>query len=722
MRSPDLLLGIIDELGAGRPEGNVALRQLLKIASTDGLLASELQLVIDVIFDSNVSGYYKNILASECLIPQGDYLLSSDIIGRILGAVGTPELYYKNGKQHKLKRLPISCQQLLLKWLICALPFFGREVFRLLKRNIPILYGLLSYEFLRPFISTLIVAATSGPDAVPKISSGTLIRSWHVQLVAELSSKFPLDPSLKALIEYFRTRSRTLEVQLSAKLSGLKNLNISGVFRYPNAYLHAEILAKYQSLRSISNQVNDVNSQLQRLFESLDMPKLKKRKTGELSYDLVTSETSTVVSIQSINSISSLVAQLENIGLTNPSSVLSVTTVGNSKLRSLYLAMHLLVAGNGDQTVKKLDYAIRYHILHNGDHNSVFIFSQLLEFARFQGLRGLTAPCIHFINSSDSGETEHLRKQIKLLRFLSWEKSVLVTAIVKIIFQIKKYPHKKQDWNELVGLLNVEIAFMIIKWSGVFRSRSNYTDFLGCLLEILSRIFAFTESAWKSFNLASKLKFLSVLKGVRGIDIGHSWPNAGQVVPPPTLMYQLIVSTNLLILSEAFGYIAFLKTVSLPEHESKTLALRNTYVMDSINFVWREMALKKEPGTFSKGMFLDGEFLQRVAALNFFSYSNLIQLKTVGGIVQNPSLLYICAELVWMLEDQAEGITTRHPGPISEDTVTQLRRDPDNTWLSMSYYDIKISLLNSLDQLGYTGLCDLLFSSLKPLANKRQAA
>lgn len=718
MRSPDHLLGLLEDVQVGGSEGAAALRQVLKIAASNGLLPAEINTVVDLILDSPISISYKNILILDCLVPRGDYLLSTEIILRVLSAVGTPEVYYKKGKQQKLKRLATTCQQRLLEWLICALPLFGSGLFRFLKRQIPVLYGLLSFEFLRPYISTLIVVASSGPDALPKLTLGHLIRPWHVQLVADMCLQFPSDPSLKALVAFFRARNRTQKIQPAGKAGGS---DTSGIFMYPNPALHNDLLARYKTSSEslgVWNEVSGIESLIQRVFDSLDLQQ-KRRKVVQ-QHDLVPLFAPDSVSILSINSVSSLIAQFERITLTNPSSVASVTLSGMNRYRRLYLALYLITAGQTDQIVKKLDYAIRYHILNEGDHNSLLVNSELLEFARFQGLRSFIAPCVQFLNSTASSNLDLVRKQIKLLRYMPWEKSLLVSAVVKIFSRMKELWSKAEQWFRLVGLIYSELAFMIKKWNTVFLASDTYHSFLECLLEALTHTFVFTETVWGKLTLYSKVKFLSLLAAVKTTKVEQPWPTAGYLVPPPTLMYQLIVTTNPLILSEALGYLAFLKSVQLPETEERARHLRSVYVMDSLNFVWREMALNKEPGAFSQGMLLDEEFLNRVAGLNYFSYSNLLLLKTVGGIVQNPSFVYTCAELVWKLEDQAEGITTRHPGPISEGSVAQLRRDLDNTWLSMSYYDIKVSLLNSLDALGYTGLCDLLFSSLRPLASKRQ--
>lgn len=699
MRSTDLLLAITDLVDVTGQEGTDAIHDFSKTAQK-GLSPIEIQAVIELVLHSTTLATHKNILVSECLIPDGKHLLPREIVGRVLATVGTPEIYYKNGKQHKLKRLQVTTIQRLLEWLVCVLPAFGKPVFAYLRRFLPMLFGLLPYEFLRPYIATLIVVATSSTDAALRITSKNTVRQWHVLLVTDLAEQFPSDPVLKPLLSFLKFKVRTPNVSDSGNMRSAGDLD--GMIT--NEQLHAVILTKFE-LSSMEREVTEVEKQLRRLFTSLGSRGLKRRRVGP-QFDIVSH--SDHVLILSVSTVSSLIAQFEKIDLPNPSSVLSLTTAANNRHRRLYLALYLAVASQNDQITKKLKHAIQSHIL-GDNNNSVHTFPQLLEFGRFQGLKSLTEPLKKFINSGEGD----LAKKIRLVRYLPWEKSALVSAIVKIASQVGK------DNLDETGELFEEISFLIEKWRVVFANGDTYHEFLSCVLDIVFHTFALAEQLWTKFSLQHKIRFVQVLKAVKNIESVHSWGTAGLLVPPPTLMCLMVISTHPLILSEALGYLAFLKSLPIPESDQKTIALRNKYVMDSINFVWRDMALKKEANTFSQGMFLDDEFLQKVSALNFFSYSNFIQLKTVGGVVQNPSLVYICAELVWKLEDQADHITTRHPGPISEESVAQLHQDTDNTWLSMSYYDIKISLLNSLDELGYTGLCDFLFSSLKSLENQR---
>lgn len=245
---------------------------------------------------------------------------------------------------------------------------------------------------------------------------------------------------------------------------------------------------------------------------------------------------------------------------------------------------------------------------------------------------------------------------------------------------------------------------------------------IGELLEkIIPKIFDIMEAFWSRLDLLEKLSSLLFINAAISLATEKLsvWANTGCMVPPPSLMFKLVVSTNPLIVSEALGYIACIKKLKLLDNNSSKIAWKNAYVMDSINFLWREMAFKYEKGTINMGMYLHPHYLQRLNGLDFFSNSSLILTRSVGGIVQNPAFAYLCAEIVWKLEDMDPNITTRHPGPISEASVASLQQDSDVTWLQVSYQDLRVSLLNHLDAMGFHGLADLLFTSLKPLVNQR---
>lgn len=689
---------LLETVAEAQPESDDARRALVDLAQAEGLSMDDLILVLEAVLYEDLSSSKRNALIAGALVPRGDYLIPIEAFSSILGAVGTPEVYYKAGKQHKLKRLAISTQQKLLDWLISALPQV-EDVLKTLRRYLPVLFGLLSYEYLRPQIVCLIVIALGAP---PAKGATTNVRPWHVHLVVDLSLRYPFDKPLQSLLTYFR---RTLPASQTRQYLRLQLLPaVRGKYELPrNKFL--KTLALESQFEAHILRVQSILTAILDDYDALSHPTKRKRDAVDGGMAVINSSNA-----MKLDSVAALVANFEQVSLTNPSSVL---TLNATTYTSIYLTLKLLTTETNSAMVKKLAYAIKYHVLAPDNRSSLLLFLQFISFARHGGLRGPLLDTVYDFIAEKLPENSNLplllSHQLDLLQFFLLEDERASIAVPRILHNVVEAKLKSDD---LIATFYTRLSF-------IFRKiRLNAPAPRG-IASILPRVFDTTLELWRGLLLKAKLAFVSLLKSIKHLD--YTDFDTSTLILPPSLMYQLIISTNPLVVSDAFGYISFLKTVTIPESDVAEVSLRNGFVMDAINLVWRDQAFMAEPDTFNRGMLLNSDFLERLGGLNFFSNSDLVQLKSVGGLVQNPAFAYLCAELVWKLEDLDERLTTRHPGPLSETTVAQLRQDPDATWLPMSYYDIKVSILNSLDELGFTGLCDLLFSSLRSLSDKRRS-
>lgn len=727
--TPDETTALLEGLSVGGPASTRAIAAIAEIAASLGLSRDDFSTLIHHTFDGALSTTQRLGIIRRCLVPKPDFLLDPALINRVISALGTPEIYYKNGKQHKLKRMSIGCQQALLEWLICALPLFGHCVFRYLRRSLPLLVTLLLYEFLRPHVAVLIVLAAHGTNAFVANTRSPL-RYWHVKYVADLAERFPFDASLHTLLAFFRMSNRDLDYSaVFAKGAPPKLNHTFEMVSYPSEEIRrllAAIVRPPDDL--VTLQVKQVEQHLSRVFSHFRQQAVKRKRTSpdNLVFDAL--EALNAVSIGSIDSVTSLAAHFEDISITNVSSVLSVTSLPNERFRAMFVALLLLRLDLADAIVKKLLYAIKYHVLTLAPHNSALAFSQLLRFGLYGGLRSLQPPLVEYLTLSSHESPKELMhlvtRQTKLLEFIT-DVTMLRPCFASVLANLERaFPVQADamfstpgESNTLAMRFFFALGRSIRRWNFLYAQQA-FPEFLATISHILTSVFAFAQAKWIQFDLSALFGLLEVFRALKTVDTTISGDYSA-LVPPPVLTYQLIVSTNPVVMSEMLGYIAFLKTVDLSHSPDSTLQLRNSYVVDAINFVWKDAALKNEPGTLNWGMLLDRRYVEKVAAHNYFSYSNLIRLRTVGGLSQNPSLAYMCAELMWQLEDQQPGISTRHPGPLAEEMVKQLHQDPEITWLTMSYDEIRVSLLNSLDRRGFSGLCDLLFSSLKLLADKR---
>ncbi|KAF3992599.1 hypothetical protein FT663_02252 [Candidozyma haemuli var. vulneris] len=693
-------------------ESSDALEELTRIAASDGLSEPELNMVLDIIFDYSLRNSLRSSLITKCLVPDGDFLIQPEVISRVLGAVGVSEVYFRNGKQFKSKRLPPTSQNLLLEWLICASHFFGKALFDELHKLLPMLFGLLSFEYSRSNITVLIVIGLSQQRKSRDALTGSkryALKPWHVNMVVNLSLKFPFDPCIKSLIAYMKRLNPTLDFRGAPETRNLDSSK-SDVIQYPNKDLKSLLTSKISNSSSCSWETNEVRDKVQRLFDSFSGLSFKKRKMVIRSFndlDLLDSPSNVEsISIGTVESLRTLVDEFDKISMANPGSLFTLNNIANERLRKYFLAFNLSLSHDDSPLVKKFIQAVKFHAL--SSESSTSAFSQLVSIASTGDFPQLSQPLESAITSTGISTD----RKVRLLRFLHPD----IETFRVVIEEVSK-PDTDSHWNLLYQVLSKTF----IKWFILHSEYGFFQDVYPTILNIVKDVFLHTESRWQRFNLLTKLKFMEFLRSLRQLAFNDAvdGEEPSALVPGPTLFYQMILSSNPFILSEALGYISFLRTLKF-EEGGTALKLRNSLIMDSINFVWLDQAFKFDEGTFNKGMYLDAEYLKKVAGLNFFTYSDLIELKNMGGLSHSPGTSYLVAEIIWSLEDEENEISVRHPGPLSEDSVAMLQQNSDVRWLRKSYFEIKVDLLNRLDSLGYTGLCDLLFSSLRPLADLRQ--
>lgn len=712
MHQPDDISENLRKLLEKGPSSLEALDELSRIASQDGLTEPELNMVLDISFDFSIRHSMRHTLISRCLIPDGQFLLHSSIVPRILGTVGVSEVYFRNGKQYKLKRLPPNSQNMLLTWLICVLLFFGRKLFEELQRLLAILFGLLEFEYLRPNIATLVIMALSQRQQSRNVLNGQArypLKPWHLECVLRLSAKFPFDPYVKVLLAYMKQLNPTLDTKASASPRALSSSN-QALNLYSDPSLNKLVNTHCSSDSSCGWEIREVREKIQRLFDSISSSKVKRRKIVIDSFNdldlLASSSTSEAISIGTVESLRTLADKFDRITMANPGSLLTLGDMTNEKIRRYFVAFHAALGHNDLPVVKKFLQYIRFHCL--SALAPQYSFDLLITFAELGLFDHVSVQLKQVISSN----TVALERQLRLL-------SVLPPDIesLRALFGTLS---KEFEEGVLASLVS-ELLKSILKWSSLHNEYGFFQDILITVCEVVQMVFEIFETKWHSLLLPTKVKFMVFLRSVRSIDFSEKEDVKALVllVPKTTLAYQLILSMNPFILSEALGYIAFLRTLKFSEG-SKALQLRNYYIMDSINLLWLDTAFRFEEDTFNRGLFLHLEFLKKLTGLNYFTYSDLLESKNIGDLSHNPALAYLTAELLWSIEDEERGITSRHLGPLSEDSVALLQHNPDVRWVRKTFFEIKVEILNRLDTLGYSGLCDLLFSSLRPLAGHRR--
>ncbi|CUM50878.1 unnamed protein product [Debaryomyces fabryi] len=755
------------------------LEELSSLIAKTGVNETELNSLLDLVFELRTPVYLKSsqkrFIIKNLLIPNGNYKLSKHIAYRIISSIGVPQIYYKNRKESKLKKLSTGIQLCLLEWLICSYHLFESKVFNN-SSMITILVNYLSYEFLRPYMANLIFLSVLNNNRMfktyfmPNTSHNIApFKPWHVQRVVDLFYKFPLDEYLKSLLILFKSLQPSIDFKKFAEndsyhLNNLGTLNPK-IFVYPNF----NYLDKLKDIQEINgglvteeqiSQEQTINDNL-RYYDNFNSSVKKRKKNGNSEklpdvpdLDVIEfgngSRRSNNVSINDIHSLESLVGNFENIRSINISALFNPQKFGNiryssDKFKKLYFILHGLSIDNEkwEKSIRKLDYYIRLSILDNNltIRDLDILCDKIADFFSFTlGLLFLPLIkdylCFKF-DSPISGDNEYIHKfenlaqRLKFLKYLpvlefeDFNENIIQNILAVLDEESHINAKKSRREQVLVAFVN-ELASLFSTWYSIYAHNSDPELKVAAFKNIngsLPIIYKFIVQNFTESSIVLQILLLRIFKFIQSLDSQdlNDHINALTLVLPQNLFYQLIFSNNPLVMSEICGYMAFCKSFKFKESDIAYKNLQNSYIMDTLNFIWRDKSFYYDDNStaFSRAMFLDPEFLKHLRKLNIFNFSGLLSLHTVGNLFHNPCWSFITTQLIRELEDKTERITIRHAGPITEESVSKLIHASDVEWLSLSYDELKLQVLRSLDDLGYTGLGDLLFSSLKTLMNKR---
>lgn len=678
-----------------------SLNYLKDIISQHGVDEHCLTTLFGMIVDLNspLHNNEKRFIIKTLLIPDGSYELDYKLLYRIISHIGYPQIYYHDNKKIKQKRLSLTLQNALLEWLLTFIHLFGKTIFKKLVRISTLIFNILSFEYLRDSVAKLIflivMNANNSMEFKGKVTN-CVIKQWQIQLVVDLYLKFPLDDSLKCLLILFNDVIPNLDYRKFTP-NNYYNRNglpkISKFLKYPKSEYLKTVLSNsmnQQLLNTLLNQFNTFNRMI------------KKRKAVSVEeiddIELLNFKKHTVYQV---NSLELLALELKRFNHIHFAEFTNQPIIHyNNRFRVHCLILKCLQDIEDPLIIKMVSFFDNH--LQNPD---VKTLQSMVELGHI--LPDLIKSVKTTITYDKPLSDFHLKLgRIKLIRFMTLEN----IAEIEMAFL---YDSKSSKNNEiLMARYFYELSFAV-KNANLMLSH----DTSVALGQILRTIFNFYDDNSETFTLCIKLSFLKMLKALRFIDkaaldiIGYDLFH----VP---VINQLILDSNPLVVSETCGYINFLKSLEIINHKTEIKSIQNSLVVDTLNFLWRDRSFNYL-GELNRGMFLHPTFIDNLPTLNTFGYSNLTQLNTVGNIFHNPTWSYLTAEAVWKLEDKVENINKRHPGPVTEDSVNEILRDVKFKWINMSYDQIKLEILKSLDKAGYVGLADLLFNSLRSLHGAR---
>lgn len=398
-----------------------------------------------------------------------------------------------------------------------------------------------------------------------------------------------------------------------------------------------------------------------------------------------------------IDKVASIQELIENFHTLGP---VTMNTVFQSKFRLYYVLLQIF-SGN-EEYLRKLDYMIEFYIDQNQNIDQIITISNSISFPLIENLI--------FKNSYNDNFDElfnNLSQKLKLLpslkptSFTKYDETFFKPTLQLITRKVsKRYTDKV---HELIKLFISKQLELFEKWYKNEPTENDFVIFNTSITEFY-KLVELNDFPGKHYLVIKIMDFIKLIS----INEFNKYFDDQAVLIPLTLLATMVFTNDPFVFSNLCGFMAHCKNYTFKDLELK--AEYQNHIRDIINFIWLDNAFNNEnrdPFQISSKL-IDG--------LSQLVNSSILPLNTTGSIFQNPAWSHITAQIVWELEKEA-GVS-RHEGPVNAQSIANMNAE-NEMWLNMSYEEVKLVVLKKLDSLGFTGLADLLFTSVKSLANKR---
>ena len=662
-----------------KEDANDTLR-LLEELTNDGISESVLMIFVDLILETKriISHNSKRYILENCLSPRSE--LAVGIFLKIIGGIGATRVYFQGNRKLKTKKPSSELQIGLIRWIINNFKKFEKSLIVSGTLVLSLLVKNLAYEFSRGVVSQLIILLLShnSSSQFKTYYNGEIyhrimiLKSHHIQQVVDLYNKFPLDIYLSELLAFFKLVIPDLDYI---------------VYSHDNYPMLNKLISKPDQLY----QWGELN---------LDLSKRQKR-AGRTNTDVP-------YGVQALDQIEKLnVYKILRNSFSNDESaqlLIVLFQTGNSNFISkvnLYISASLSVSIFEEEEdrmsfLKKLAkiYTISGGAIHLNAVQDYILENDLLR--------------DHFY-----AEMEYRAQIIRY--FINVEPSKIADMIIRDTVALKRIHHSDKSANVMACWLYVQsIIYLLRMWMSEGRGDIDQAFNL-----IMPKLYCFIQYCKTNQEWLTR-EALRLIHDLDETTLDNL--NDDVLLPPRPLVYSCLLSYDPLVLSTICKHIYICKEHNY--HLSDWRDIQNSFIMDSVNILWKERFLKQEPNvsnSSAKGFYLNTELTKKLSKLHLSDQIS-IPFQSTGEFFYHPALSYIVTKIIWDIEDKTDDINTRHEGPISRDSIERLRIDPDRTWLSLGFEELKVKALQSLDtvhQQKFQGIGDLLFNSLKSLSDKR---
>ncbi|CCE78138.1 Piso0_000753 [Millerozyma farinosa CBS 7064] len=761
---PTHISSVVDKLSRQEGDKKLLIEFLSNRVPKRGLNQDDFYKTIELIFDTGHPVYLtaseKKKVIKRCLIPDGTFKLSKDLIYRIISCVGIPQNYFKNGKMVKSKRLNTSVQVRLLEWLVCSLHFFGEDVFRVLNRMLTTLTHYLSFEYPRPYIARLITVSILGTENVIKTYFNETsthnvesFKPWHVQFIVDLYCKFPMDDHLRCLLYLLKTLKPNLNLHKFTTKENINMHNLGQINPKALGYPDFEYLENTRAVRDAQDSTNEkLKAEQERVIQdelksySFFSSNTKRRKYRDLNnnidFNLVDIRGNNTSAANPINfhSLTGVIENSENLKYVNVNSIFDESHIANKEAQKYKLFFFILknaMAKNSNSlALKKVDYFVRLslsdkELTEDGFTSLVDNIALFLDYSSNTLVLSSVVDFILFrIDSPISGNINtqkrcNLDQRLKLLKYLPYEyhEDLSTTFTNEFFTCLNELKLDKIEIEKYILKFIQVINFYFINWyKKISKTGGSYSNLFISINKIFPVLYCFLDNGNVSGSLNLKLSLMLLLRMFRQMDVNVINTNISMksILLPPSLFYNLLMSLNPLVCSEVCGYLSFCKSGQIKDADDDYKIMQNTYITDTINFLWREKAFVSDKNAAS-AMFFDHYLSKQIGQFNVFHFFESLTINRIGNLFHNPAWSFIVTQHVRDLEDKDDKVSIRNAGPLTEESIEDLRLNNEVNWLPFSYDEIRLEVLRFLDSVGYEGLADLMFSSLKSLIGKRKS-
>ncbi|KAI5804091.1 Mis6-domain-containing protein, partial [Peziza echinospora] len=653
----------------------------VQYASINGLTDETLDAVIDILTTPSKLDQVTISAVIKALYPRNK--VPEAIVVKVVGCFG-----------HGESKPSLRTQAGLLRWLVMVYDVMAG--YTMLSQLYGILFNMLQMITLRAHICHLLSLLTRRKHVKP----------FRIQALLELKRVVGIEPPLLGLLQIYKDYYPDVIVE---RLPPVK----SGLFSHPNP----EWMGKLRFIQEAQDSDPVGNTDLS-TFQIARKHGGKRRKTTHFGVPEVRTYGAVEASatLEEITNVEDFVAKLDKLELPNQ----LAAVVEDPLLQQL---LNLRFSDIEQQRVN--NWISAYLSSGIGSHSSGlsdWVKDYLPKLLRYTEYTKTLLPAVEkFLEISlsvhkDIFESDHALELLTFLALRSY--NVLHDRFFQPLNRILQAKPCK-----LIGFYTELLRYWLVM-HGTHGDASVPVEAEECIAQYILHVGelcvgALQENQQNTHVRDSALGFFEV---VALFPVGNS--TFRLVLPPNSLVYDSLYSGEVLAMSRMCGILARYKhifeetrkraaaqgIVGGPEYSRAFTTGLDGFTTDVCSCIWLNRGFVDDPHSLGFGL-----SKQVIGQLGQLPNAQEEELKHLYSLTRSFALAPFSAEILGELEGKAgAGARQRHRGPPTQDTLKLLA---SNGGLQISWRDYKKEVLSGLEQRGYAGMSELMYSVITTLSS-----